>query len=74
MPRLDPSREVGMFPSIFRLCCRQKRPKINFALKCGRKSTRFHIITKSFNNPICGLLFCCLRGSYSEQHLLSQSQ
>ena len=55
MLRIDPSRQVSIFPPIFRLFRRHKCPKIIFSLKCGPKSTRFHIITKSFNNPICGL-------------------
>ena len=43
MPRIDPSRQVSMFDSIFRFYYNQTCPKIEFYMKFSRKSTKFHV-------------------------------
>ena len=43
MPRIDPSRQVSMFDSIFRFYHNQNWAKIEFLYEICRKSTKFHV-------------------------------
>ena len=43
MPRIDPSRQDSMSASIFRFYHNQNWAKIEFYMKFGRKSTKFHV-------------------------------
>ena len=54
MPRIDPSRQVSMFPPSMSPSRNQNCPKINFSSKFGRKSTNFHdsLTSIPFGGPI----------------------
>ena len=43
MPRIDPSRQDSMSESILRFYHNQNWAKIEFYMKFGRKSTKFHV-------------------------------
>ena len=75
MPRIDPSRQVSMFPPSITAFRNQKCPEIEFSMKIGWKSTKFHVfqinliirfVGEFFQNYDCGAGHCKSRACSGE--------